>query len=109
MNDAERDDLLRRLAESETARRRWKVLALLGTPVLSVLLAMMAAFGTSSYGMLRDAIRREKEVRDTVLVDVLGTISVADADTGLDQVIQTEEGTRVEGKDAAKMPHEPGP
>jgi hypothetical protein len=67
MTDPERDDLLRRLAESERARRRWKVLALAGTPVLAALLVMMAAFGTSSYLMLRDALRRESEGRELVL------------------------------------------
>jgi hypothetical protein len=70
MNDTERDHLWRRLAESERARCRWRWLALAGTPLLAGLLAMMAAFGTSSYLMLRDAIRREQEARDAVNVDV---------------------------------------
>jgi uncharacterized protein YuzE len=70
MNDAERDDLLRRLAEAERARRRWKVLALLGTPVLGVLLVMAVSFGTSSYLMLREAIKREKNVGDAIWVDL---------------------------------------
>jgi hypothetical protein len=91
MNDAEREDLLRRFAEAERARRRWKVLALLGTPVLSVLLVMMAAFGTSSYLLLRDAVKREQ-----------GIFTVLELDGSESFLV-----TNVE--EPAKMPREPEP
>jgi hypothetical protein len=42
MSDPERDDLLLRIAELDRARRRWKVLALAGTPALAVLLLLTA-------------------------------------------------------------------
>jgi hypothetical protein len=100
MNDTERDHLLRRLAESERARRRWKWLALAGTPLLAGLLAMMAAFGTSSYLMLRDAIRREQEAQDAskdlLLVNFLNSESIV-----VDLTIEPEE--------PAKMAYEPEP
>jgi hypothetical protein len=95
MTDPERDDLLRRLAESERARRRWKWLALAGTPALAVLLVMMSSFGTSSYLMLRDAIRREQEARNLVIV----------YDSADSFEVSFTEGT----EEPAKMPLEPEP
>src|SRR5689334_13627711 len=99
MTDPERDHLLHCLAESERARRRWKWLALAGTPVLAALLAMMAAFGTSSYLMLRDAIRREQAAGDSIWVDV---------DT---KTITSLKYVKLVGdaEGAAKMPLEPEP
>jgi hypothetical protein len=99
MNDAEREDLLRRLAESERARRRWKWLALVGTLVLSVLLLMMAAFGTSSYLMLRDAVRREREAREAIEA---GNLMFSGS---LLQSFQLSD----EPEEPARMPREPGP
>lgn len=99
MTDAERDHLLQRLAESERARRRWKWLALAGTPVLAVLLVMMAAFGTSSYLALRDAIRRENEVRGVLVDDISQHVTLVD--TSVELSGQPEE--------PAKMPLEPEP
>jgi hypothetical protein len=96
MTDPERDDLLRRLAEAERARRRWKVPALVGTPVLSVLLLMVAAFGTSSYLLLRDAIKREQAANTgLVFVDVFGHAQTVELD--------------VLAEEPAKMPREPEP
>src|SRR5689334_15492468 len=97
MSDAERDDLLRRLAEAERARRRWKWLARVGTPVLGVLLLMMTLFGTSSYLMLREAIKREQGARDTIWLDL-----------DLDGQIHTVH-LLSEAEVPAEVPHEPEP
>jgi hypothetical protein len=64
MNDSERAHLLNRIAELERANRRWKLLALAGTPLLGILLVMMTAFGTASYLQLRDSVRREQHAFD---------------------------------------------
>jgi hypothetical protein len=64
MNDSERAHLLNRIAELEWANRRWKLLALAGTPLLGILLVMMTAFGTASYLQLRDSVRREQHAFD---------------------------------------------
>jgi hypothetical protein len=95
MTDHERDHLLQRLAESERARRRWKVLALVGTPALAVLLVMMAAFGTSSYLALRDALRRENEVRNFVVDDLSQSLTLVESNA--------------EPEKPARMPHESEP
>jgi hypothetical protein len=98
LTDPEREDLLRRLTEAERACRRWKWLALLGTPILSVLLVMAVSFGTSSYLMLRDAVRREQASRDVVLnVDGFITQSLAEV-----RLVD-------EAEEPAKMPYEPEP
>lgn len=96
MTDPERDHLLHRLAEAERARRRWKWLALAGTPVLSALLLMMAAFGTSSYLMLRDALRREQEARKVVIVY-----------DGAETLVVSSVEVPAEPEEPAKMPLEP--
>src|SRR5690348_272100 len=99
MTDAERDHLLQRLAEAERARRRWKWLALAGTPLLAALLAMMTAFGTSSYLLLRDALRREQKRGDSIWVDVVTQ----------DVLVHNNVDWLGEPRQPDRMPHEPEP
>jgi hypothetical protein len=67
MTDPEREHLLRRLEESERARRRWKVLALAGTPFLLALLLIAAANAVSSALALREMALRERENTDIAM------------------------------------------
>jgi hypothetical protein len=80
MTDAERDHLLQRISELERAKRRWKWLALAGTPLLGILLVMTAAFGTSSYLLLRDSVRREQHSFEMSRAAVDEMLSRAEAD-----------------------------
>lgn len=66
MDDAERDHLLNRLAESERARRRWKVLAL-ASPVLAILLGLALANVITTSLTLREVVEREREERQRAL------------------------------------------
>ena len=63
MTDPEREHLLRRLEKSENARRRWKVLALAGTPALLLLLLIALANVVSGSLALREVVRREQVER----------------------------------------------
>jgi hypothetical protein len=67
MNDPEREDLLRRLDKSERARRRWKILALAGTPVLAVLLIIAAGNAVTSWLALRDMAERVRLEREKAM------------------------------------------
>jgi hypothetical protein len=67
VDDAEREHLLRRIDELDRARRRWKVLALAGTPVLALLLLLAAANLISSSLTLRALALRERQARDDAL------------------------------------------
>jgi hypothetical protein len=67
VNDAERQDLLRRLDESERARRRWKVLALAGTPLLAALLTIAGANAVASWFALRQTIQRGRLEQEKAL------------------------------------------
>jgi hypothetical protein len=67
MNDPEREDLLRRLDESERARRRWKVLALAGTPLLAVLLIIAGANAVTSWFAMRDMAVRVRAERENAM------------------------------------------
>ena len=67
MNDPEREDLLHRLDESERARRKWKVLALVGTPILAVLLMIVLGNAVSSWFALREMAEQIREERKRAL------------------------------------------
>ena len=67
MNDPEREDLLHRLDESERARRKWKILALAGTPILALLLILAAANAVSSWFTLREMAEQIREQRKGAL------------------------------------------
>jgi hypothetical protein len=110
MNDSEREHLLNRIAGLELANRRWKVLALAGTPLLALLLVLAAANGLSCYLLFRDARHREQQAR------VEAERALNQAQQALDQAevtrvqaIQAEARDRVEAKDAAKTRDEPEP
>jgi hypothetical protein len=64
MTDPEREHLLRRLEKSENARRRWKVLALAGTPALLLLLVLAVANAVTSSLALREVVKREQAERE---------------------------------------------
>jgi hypothetical protein len=63
VDDAERQHLLRQLAASEKARRRWRGLALAVTPVLAVLLALALANVVTTTLTLREVAKREQAQR----------------------------------------------
>jgi hypothetical protein len=63
MNDAERNHLLHRIADLERANRRWKLLALAGTPLLALVLVLAVGNGIACYVMFRDARQREEQAR----------------------------------------------
>jgi hypothetical protein len=63
MTDPERDHLLARLDELDGARRRWKMLALAGTPILFLLLLLAVANAVSSSLTLRDVVKRERQAQ----------------------------------------------
>jgi hypothetical protein len=67
VNDPEREDLLRRLDESDRARRRWKILALAGTPILAVLLIIAVANAVTSWFAMRDMAVRVRAERESAL------------------------------------------
>jgi hypothetical protein len=58
MDDPEREHFLRRLDEMDRARRRWKVLALAGTPALALLLMIALAAAVTSGLALREKAER---------------------------------------------------
>src|SRR5262249_5435265 len=64
MTAPEREHLLQRLEESENARRRWKILALAGTPALALLLVLAAANAVSRSLALREVMKREQVERE---------------------------------------------
>src|SRR5690349_17227677 len=82
MTDAERDHLLHRISDLERANRRWKWLALAGTPILALLLVMAMAFGTSSYLTLRDSVRREQHAFEMSRAAVDEILSQTEAGLG---------------------------
>jgi hypothetical protein len=59
MTDPERDHLLSRIGHLECANRRWKWLALAGTPLLALLLLLAGASTVASWVTLRDVAHRE--------------------------------------------------
>jgi hypothetical protein len=67
VNDPEREDLLRRLDVSERARRRWKILALAGTPILAVLLIIAGANAVTSWFAMRDMAERVRAERERAM------------------------------------------
>jgi hypothetical protein len=67
VKDPEREDLLRRLDEAERSRKRWKVLALAGTPVLAILLIIAAANAITSWFAIRDLAERVRAERESAL------------------------------------------
>jgi hypothetical protein len=67
VDDAEREHLLHRIAELDRARRRWKVLALAGTPVLAVLLVLAVANAISSALVLQHTAMRARQAQDDAL------------------------------------------
>ena len=64
MDDAERDHLLAHVAELDRARRRWKALALAGTPLLATLFALAAVNAVTTSLTLRDVVHRERQARE---------------------------------------------
>jgi hypothetical protein len=110
MNDSEREHLLNRISDLERANRRWKVLALAGTPFLALLLVLVAANGFSYYLMFRDARQREQQARleaEEALNQAQNALS--QAEVARLEAIRAEAAARVEVKDAARTPHEPEP
>ena len=67
MNDPERQELLRRLDEADKARRRWKVLALAGTPILAFLLIISAGNAVTGWLALRETVKRERDERQRAM------------------------------------------
>ncbi len=67
MDDIERQELLRRLDEAERARRRWKVLALVGTPILALLLIIAAGNAVHSVLALREMVKRVRLEQEKAL------------------------------------------
>src|SRR5262249_7996838 len=63
MTDPERHQLLGGIAELDRARRRWKVLALAGTPILFLLLLLAAANAVSSSLTLKEVVKRERQAQ----------------------------------------------
>ena len=61
MTDPERDHLLARIDDLDRARRRWKLLALAGTPVLAVALALALANAVMGALALREVVKREQQ------------------------------------------------
>jgi hypothetical protein len=110
MNDAERDHLLHRMAQLERVNRRWKLLALAGTPLLALLLLVAAANGVACYVMFRDARQREQQARvEAEETLVRAQQALVEAKVAQVQALQAEERARVEAKDAGKGQHEPQP
>jgi hypothetical protein len=60
VNEPERDHLLRRIAQLDRARRRWKVLALAGT----VLLLLAGGSAVSTWVTLQAIVLREREAQE---------------------------------------------
>jgi hypothetical protein len=102
MINAERDHLLHRIALLERANRRWRLLALAGTPLLALLLLLAVGNGIACYVMFRDARQREQQARveaerarDRAEVARMQAISAA------------ARLAREQAENAAKMPQEP--
>jgi hypothetical protein len=105
MNDPEREHLLLRVAELDRARRRWKVLALVGTPALLVLLLLALGNAVSSLVALRAVVLRERQAREDALreVEVLREAEVllhkqADAEAALAEAQRALDGPARHGK-----------
>jgi hypothetical protein len=64
VEDAERQHLLHQLAASEKARRRWRGLALVVTPVLAVFLVLALVNVVSLSLTLREVVKREQAQRE---------------------------------------------
>ncbi len=64
MHDAEREHLLRKLADSEKARRRWRGLAIVVTPVIAALLVLALVNVVSLSLTLRGMVKREQAQRE---------------------------------------------
>ncbi len=64
MEDSEREHFLRRLAESEKARRRWRGFALVMTPLLAVLLVLALVNVVGLSLTLREVVKREQAQRE---------------------------------------------
>jgi hypothetical protein len=67
MTDPERDHLLHRVEELDRNRRRWKVLALAGTPLLLLLFLLALGNAVSSSLALREMAQREQVARDRAM------------------------------------------
>jgi hypothetical protein len=67
MDVDERQHLLQRIDELDRARRRWKLLALVGTPALAVLLLLAAANVITSALTLLDVKTRQRQAADDAL------------------------------------------
>ena len=67
MTDPERDHLLHRVEELDRSRRRWKVLALAGTPLLLLLFLLALGNAVSSTLALRDMAKQEREAREQAM------------------------------------------
>jgi hypothetical protein len=64
VDDAERQHLQLRLEESERARRRWKVVAVVGTPVLAALFGLALANAVTTSLTLKEVVQRERQTRE---------------------------------------------
>jgi hypothetical protein len=67
MTDPERDHLLHRVEELDRDRRRWKLLALAGTPLLLLLFLLALANAVSSSLALREMAKREQVERERAM------------------------------------------
>jgi hypothetical protein len=67
MTDPERDHLLARIDDLDRARRRWKLLALAGTPVLTVALALAVANAVTGALALRELVKREQQQEERAM------------------------------------------
>ncbi len=105
MNDPERQELLLRLAESERARRRWKILALAGTPVLAFLLIIVTGNALTSGLALRGMVKRQREEAEQLKREVEEIRSRLEAERDLQEqqeALRAAEEARVRAEGALK-------
>jgi hypothetical protein len=107
LDPAERHHLLRRIDELDRARRRWKVLALAGTPVLAVLLVLAVANAVSSSLTLRDVALRGRQARDDALRAAEEARDEAERSRAVAHQALQQAGAALQGQQAAepKAPH----